>query len=142
MGYDPNVQHGLICALADQSTTAGIRWNNGTNVTTNATAEAIGTGSANTALIIGVQGSANTHAAGLAKSYNGGSYTDWFLPSYEELVKLYINRAATSTTFAAADYWSSSEFSNTDASYLDFNDGSGYTWSKTSLYRVRAIRKF
>jgi hypothetical protein len=142
VGYDPNVQHGLICALADQSTTTGIRWNNGTNVTTNATAEAIGTGSANTALIIGVQGSSNTHAAGLAKSYNVGTYTDWFLPSYDELVKLYINRSATGTSFAAADYWSSSEFSNTDASYLDFNDGSGYTWSKTSLYRVRAIRKF
>ena len=45
--------------LEDQSTTTGISWNNGTDVTTNAIATAIGTGSANTALIISVQGSSN-----------------------------------------------------------------------------------
>ena len=142
VGYDPNVQHGLICALADQSTTTGISWNNGTDVTTNAIATAIGTGSANTALIISVQGSSNTHAAGLAKSYNGGGYSDWFLPSASELRQLYNNRVATGTTFAAADYWNSSEYSNTQAYEIDFIDGLAYFSSKIAEYRVRAIRKF
>ena len=141
-GYDANVQHGLICATVDQSTTAGIRWNNGTNVTTNATALDIGLGSANTTAILSAQTTANTHAAGLAKSYNGGGYSDWFLPSYYELEQLYINRVATSTTFAATGYWSSSELSNTDAIFWNFSDGIGYSTAKSLLKRVRAIRKF
>ena len=143
-GYDANVQHGLICALADQTTTTGIRWNNGTNVTTNATATAIGSGSANTTAIIGFQGTGNTHAAGLTRGNNGGGYTDWFLPSLNELNQLYINRLAAITSYYTSPYWTSTEVSSTNARSIDFSNGSTVTagLTKTSLYRVRAIRKF
>jgi hypothetical protein len=49
---------------------------NGTHVPVSA---ALGTGLANTNLIIASCGSNN--AAGIAKAYNGGGYLDWYLPS-------------------------------------------------------------
>lgn len=44
-GYDVNVPHGLIAAIADMST--GIRLNNGSNITTGAAEIALSTGQAN-----------------------------------------------------------------------------------------------
>ena len=75
---DSTGQHGLIAATADQS--EGIQWYNGTNIVTGATGTAIGTGLTNTNAIIAAQGS-GSYAASIARDYNGGGYTDWFLPS-------------------------------------------------------------
>ena len=99
-GYVAGETHGLIAAVADQS--SGIRWNKGFSFTTGATGTAIGTGSANTDAIINVQGATETsYAAGLARAYTGGGYTDWFLPSQDELNKMYLNRATINTTAAS-----------------------------------------
>ena len=141
-GYEANLQHGLICATVDQSTTAGIRWNNGTNYNISTTSSNIGSGNTNTAAIIGSQGTSTSHAAGLAKSYNGSSYTDWFLPSSNELLQLYNNKTAAGITIAAVDYWSSTQSSTSTAEGIDFSNGYYFTDSKSVLYRVRAIRKF
>lgn len=47
---------------------------------------AIGTGFSNTNTIITSQGIiATNYAAGLVRAYTGGGYTDWYLPSKEEL---------------------------------------------------------
>ena len=90
-GYVAGETHGLIAAVQDQS--SGIRWYNGINVTTGATGTAIGTGSANTDAIINVQGPTETsYAAGLARAYTGGGHIDWFLPSKDELNKMYLNK--------------------------------------------------
>jgi hypothetical protein len=106
-GYDANVQHGLVASTADLS--SGIQWYNGTYTTTGATATAIGTGLANTNTIIANQGATSTnYAAGLARAYTGGEYTDWFLPSKDELKKLYRNKGLV-CCFAGIHYWSSSE---------------------------------
>ena len=68
---------GLACALENQST--GIQWYNGVNTTINATATAVGSGAANTTAIIDNQGPTETdYAAGLARAYNGGGFSDWF----------------------------------------------------------------
>ena len=111
-GYVAGETHGLIAAVADQS--SGIRWYNGSYVTTGATGTAIGTGSANTDAIIDAQGATETsYAAGLAKAYAAGGYTDWFLPSKDELNKMYLKKeileAVSGFTAFSVYYWSSTE---------------------------------
>ena len=140
-GYDANTQHGLIAATSDQST--GIRWYNGANTTTGATGTAIGTGLSNTNTIITSQGGTPTsYAAGLARSYTGGGYTDWYLPSKDELEKLSYNREIIGGFFNFY-YWSSSEFDESKAWFQTFFTGVQSTSVKGELRPlVRAIRSF
>lgn len=146
-GYDANTQHGLIAATSDQST--GIQWNNGSYTTTGATGTSIGTGLANTNAIIANQGATSTnYAAGLARAYRGGGFTDWYLPSNDELDKLYINKDAIGG-FSGDYYWSSSAL-NWGSSEEDdgnawgqfFYDGSYSINDKFNTNRVRAVRAF
>ncbi len=137
-GYDANVVHGLIAAPNDQST--GIQWYNGTYVTTGATATALGTGNANTNTIVAVQGN-GTYAAQLCYDLVLNGYSDWYLPSRDELNKLYINRTAIGG-FAAAYYWSSSEDSYDSAWFQVFVNGSQGNYGKFNSYYVRAVRAF
>jgi hypothetical protein len=137
-GYDANVQHGLIAATADQST--GIQWYNGGYVVTGATGTAIGTGQANTTAIVTIQG-AGSYAAQLCNDLTVGGYNDWFLPSKDELDKLYINKVAIGG-FADNTYWSSSEGDTHNAWSQYFSNGNqGYS-SKDNADRVRAVRAF
>ena len=171
-GYDPNVQHGLIVSLEDQST--AIRWNNGTNTTTGATASGYagsvgylnaGTGITNTDAIIASQGASTSSAAGLARAHRGGGYTDWYLGSSYEMLKLSgswdgqsygsgiaLNNYAApyyvpTSTFkwfngAGGSYWTSTETSSNEAVRQNFGSPSQYTAQKTDTWGVRAIRKF
>jgi len=91
--YDANMQHGLIAAPNDQTTAAGVPWLNGSTMATIGTSTAIGYGKANTDSIISHQG-AGSYAASLCKAYNGGGYSDWYLPSKAELYQLNINQIA------------------------------------------------
>jgi len=144
-GYVAGETHGLIAAADDQS--SGTQWSTepywdsvpGTDT-------AIGTGSANTDAIIAQKGSGSTYAAGLARACTDGGYTDWYLPSNDELDKLYLNRVAIGgfDTTTSSVYWSSSED----------QDGADYAWAqgfvdgiqdfcpKDTTFRVRAVRAF
>jgi len=137
-GYDANIQHGLIAATADQST--GIQWYNGSHMVTGATGTAIGTGQANTTTIVEKQGAGN-YAAQLCHDLTVGGYNDWFLPSKDELDKLFTNKVAIGG-FAGSYYWSSSEYDANNAWYQYFNDGYQYDYYKFNTYRVRAVRAF
>ncbi len=140
-GYDPSVQHGLIAATADQST--GIQWYNGSDVVTGATS-AIGTGQANTTAIVAIQG-AGSYAAQLCNDLTVGDYNDWFLPSKDELNKLYLNQVVIGgfpSDYEYYCYWSSSEGSATLAWFQLFGDGGQYNSSKFNSWRVRAVRAF
>ena len=73
------------------------RWYNGSSIATGATSAALGSGFANTNTIITSQGASTgryTYAAALARNYTGGGFTDWYLPSQNELNQLYLNRVA------------------------------------------------
>lgn len=137
-GYDPSVQHGLIAATADQST--GIQWYNGSNVVTGATGTAIGTGQANTTAIVNIQG-AGSYAVQLCDDLTVGGYNDWFLPSKDELDKLYTNKGAIGG-FADSYYWSSSEYDADYAWEQSFFDGNQGNFYKSGSQRVRAVRAF
>jgi hypothetical protein len=148
-GYIAGETHGLIAAVQDQS--SGIQWYNGSNVTTGATGTAIGTGSANTDAIIAVQGATEiSYAAGLARAYTVGSYTDWFLPSEDELNKMYLNKATINTTasanggsnFSSNYYWSSTELGYSGAWAQNFVSGSQANGYKGYTNGVRAVRAF
>jgi hypothetical protein len=139
-GYDANTPHGLVAATTHQST--GIRWYNGSFTTTGVTGTAIGTGLSNTNAIIASQGAtATSYAAGLARAYAGGGYKDWYLPSKDELNKLYLNREAIGG-FANNYYWSSTEYYDYRAWFQDFNLGSQDYYGKDGTFYVRAIRAF
>lgn len=139
-GYDANKKHGIIAATTDQST--GIQWWNGAYSLNSAFGVEIGTGLINTNYIILFQGPISTnYAAGLARAYNGGGYTDWYLPSKDELNRLYQNK----TVIGMIDYyWSSTESSITygPAWCLNFSNGTGYFNDKKNKYAVRAVRSF
>jgi hypothetical protein len=147
-GYNPAIPHGLIVATTDQS--AGIQW--GPNSTTGVTATAIGSGLNNTNTIITSQGgSASSYAASVARTYNGGGYTDWYLPSKDELQKVYDNRVAVGNNFSTdvnVRYWTSSECGcivHSDkwgAWNLYFGNGNWAQYEFANPFRVRAVRSF
>ncbi len=137
-GYDASVQHGLIAAPSDQSTS--MVWRNGSYVTTGATGTAIGTGLANTNAIIAAQGS-GTYAASICRSLTLAGYSDWYLPSKDEIKTLYINRDAIGH-FSKMNYWSSSEFDASNAWDQGFYAGGQLNSSKTFTNYVRAVRAF
>ena len=146
-GYDANTQNGLIAATTDQ---AKIRWYNGTNITTNAKGTAIGTGLSNTNTIIATQGETSTsYAAGVARAYKGGGYSDWFLPSVDELNKLYAMRVLGFGNFVTVVdfYWTSTEPQNTKFYYNMACAQYFYSGLKPNVGRngqglIRAIRAF
>jgi hypothetical protein len=152
-GYDATTQHGLIAATSDQGRlifwdrlTGSFPSYQGTN--RGATGTTIGTGFSNTSNIIASQGIiATNYAAGVARAYTGGGYTDWYLPSKDELNKLYLNRVAIGGFISNSNglYWSSSEIQSYpyhSAWLQDFSNGGPLSIFKDFDVNVRAIRSF
>ena len=137
-GYIVCETHGLIAAPSDQST--GAEWGCSGTTITGADGIAIGTGNQNTIDIMAGCATAGI-AARLCADLVLGAYSDWYLPSKDELNKLYLNNVAIGG-FANYFYWSSTEYSATDAFGFDFNDGNAGSDFKTSIHSVRAVRAF
>ena len=87
-------------------------------------------------------------AARLAATYSLNGYTDWFLPSKDELFLMYLNIGQGSTQignvgrFASDRYWSSSQVDDGHVWMLDFNDGVVTGGVKDNIHNVRAVRTF
>ncbi len=137
-GYIAGQTHGLIAAPSDQST--NIHWYNGSYTTTGATGTALGTGMANTNAIVTNQGAGN-YAAELCKDLVLNGYSDWYLPSKDELNQLYINSVAIGG-FNVGYYWSSTEIGNSTAWMQSFDGGLQYSSYKNFTNYVRAVRAF
>jgi hypothetical protein len=143
-GYDANIQKGLLAGPIIQCA----QW--GPNGVFNSDDRSIGAGLSNTNNIITGAGP-GTYAAILARNYNGGGYNDWFLPSYNELVKFCINKTAiggfTNVCPFPRNYWSSSSYiENTDNRYglsIDTNNCAllGIAF-RTNSFAFRAARYF
>ena len=138
-GYDANVVHGLIAAPTDQNNT-GIRWYDGDSTKIGETGKVIGTGNTNTNKIVTNQG-AGSYAAKLCSDLVLDGYSDWYLPSKDELNKLYINKAVVGG-YSNADYWSSTEGVYYGAWYQHFGNGYQNYFSKDVALYVRAVRAF
>jgi hypothetical protein len=141
-GYVAGQVHGLIAAIADQGT--GIAWALPAfqYTASGATGLGIGTGMADTTAIINQNGAGIAYAAGLARAYNGGGFNDWYLPSRDELARLYVSKAVIGG-FGSSSYLTSSEGDAFAAWSQRFLDGAQTDYYKDSLTgAVRAVRSF
>jgi hypothetical protein len=137
---DPSGLHGLICSKTDLSTSAV--WGCADTTIAGADGTAIGTGSNNSLDILN-----GCHTSGIAAELclnaNIEDYTDWFLPSKEELKLMYANLHQEHLgNFLNQAYWSSTEMTNVFAWQLAFNSGIVQGATKALPSGVRAIRAF
>ncbi|MEQ8416139.1 MAG: DUF1566 domain-containing protein [Imperialibacter sp.] len=147
-GYDPVTPHGLIVSTADQSTSA--YWGClGVDVG-GASGASVGTGTQNTIDIIAGCAEAGI-AARLCDELDENGYSDWFLPSIEELERIYENISIINegiianggAPFASAFYNSSTENSINESLGIHFGNGSkDFHLSKNNAYHVRSVRAF
>ena len=146
-GYVAGETHGLIAATADVGS-KNIPWGcQGTLLS--GFSSGIGSGRQNTNAILAGCSTAGI-AAQVATTYNGGGYTDWYLPSIAELQILFQNRGVVGgfdTKLVSKGgwpfYWSSSQGDDTYGTGMHFdNCGSTQDFFKSNTYRVRPIRTF
>ena len=95
-------------------------------------------------------------AVSLCSNLTLGGYSDWFLPSRDELNLMWTNLADSDSTgsnsgvtdsgnlgnFSDDVYWSSSEYGSNGAWIQYFNDGGQGHRNKVNTYYVRAVRAF
>ena len=135
-GYIAGEVHGLIAGTSDMSTAPG--W--GCSGTFIGTYTALGTGQLNTSAIINVCNTPGI-AARICNDLVQNGYDDWYLPSIDELNKLYLNRIAIGGFVLSSNYWSSSEFDANTAYVQNFGGFIGTT-NKSNFNLVRAVRSF
>ena len=137
---------GLIAATTDQS--SGAKWCSTNTSTSGADGTAIGTGAQNT---IDIEAGCTTSgtAADICANLTLGGYSDWFLPSRDEMYLMYENIGGGNALglgdvggISYYNYWTSSEYSH-NAAWL-FYSGGGYMnfMYKTQHRYVRAVRAF
>ena len=132
---------GLITAPTDQSTVT--EWGCFGTLVLGADGTAIGTGNQNT---IDIEAGCTTPgtAADICANLTLGGYSDWFLPSKDELNEMYLNLDQQGLGgFASRHYWSSTEKDNEFAWVLFFFNGFQTNFSKDfTNVNVRAVRAF
>jgi hypothetical protein len=125
--------NGLEAAPADQGR---VMWGCYSTPITGANGTAVGTGEQNTADIIA--GCDETTAASVASAYGPG----WYLPSRDELNLILVNICCKVGGISHADYWSSSQISDSFAWGIQFSNDIQYKRFKGHIFRVRAVRAF
>ena len=148
--WDENgVKKALIASLTDLGL---LPWSPVTNVLIGPTAQSWSDGLGNTDAIITQTGAPATtaYAAGIARLYLGGGFTDWYLPAAWELNMCYNSATAVNRILGANgfqtntwNYWSSTETSSNNAWRVTFKEGTGIPSVKASgggITSVRAVR--
>jgi hypothetical protein len=138
---DDSGRHGLISATSDQSTGATWGCYTETPAILFGTSQELGTGQANTTAI--VNGCAEGGiAARICDALFLDGYSDWFLPSRNELARMFTQRDEIGG-FTPNGYWSSSENTGYNAWVILFrNLGGADPEFKNQPFYVRAIRAF
>ena len=134
-----NVEHGLIVSTGETTAT----WQNSTGTVTGGISSWDGSGNTASMTI--------SNAANYVNALTDGGFTDWYLPSIDELKLLLVNRFnanksldALSATELSLDleYWSSTERDSFNAYLVRFFAGNSSDEIKTNTNSVRAVRSF
>lgn len=112
---DATGTHGMV--VTDSSIAASVSWYNGTYMVTNATGTALGTGAANTTAIVAAQGAGN-YAAYLCQNLVRGGYSDWYLPSVDEMQAAINSYTAVQIGYWGSFFWTSSEVDANNAKLI------------------------
>lgn len=145
---DPfNSWHYLEAAPVDVSNSQFI-WSTN-NLLTNVTSVELGQGFTNTSSIYSIYGNSSNYAARLTVDWVYGGFSDWVLPSFNELklMKEQLFDQGVGNFSNAATYWSSSEDPNysTNAWTVKMSntlENLYITQGKNLLFKVRAVRRF
>jgi len=138
-GYIQGEIHGIIAAPTDQSN--DVEWGCLGKDLPGSDNSNIGSGKQNTLDIINGCNSP-VIAARICSELVLNGYSDWYLPSIDELGKVYQNRYAIGG-FSTKYYWSSTEGMTNNAWYHNFEVGSTpYFLVKNFTMNVRAVRSF
>lgn len=156
--------HGIVASKHDILTTPPAdtpypgmtRWMASGSVSAS-TSTAMFTGLTNTNAIYAEEGVTPQYAAKLCKDYAEGGFTDWYLPSKDELALVFSlrdtigNFLEIDASTARAHYWSSSKATSSTAWVCQFYDSGSFTAgmfitqdgnTSGDSSRVRAIRNF
>jgi hypothetical protein len=143
------VEHGLVVALNNQSTSQ--TWSNVTGTQIGATAQSSWNGLTNSNAIVAQNGHTSS-AAKLCVDLVSGGQSDWYLPSVDELSLLWHNRFNVNKTLSTIGgasilpffdvFWTSSEYLALNAWYFNFGNGYAINIAKSTAFYVRAIRAF
>jgi hypothetical protein len=145
---DETGQHGLVAAMEDIE--GVFEWGCYGESVNGADGQAIGTGYQNILDIVN-QGCSTENggvtAAQAALDAEINSYSDWYLPSYDELREMYntIGKGGSDGNiggFADLYYWSSSENNDLNAWYVFFGNGYTASFGKYGTFEVRVIRAY
>ena len=126
-----------------------VQWG-ASNIDVPGTGTAIGSGKRNTEILVEHfrRAGESGRAAQLCVALNFDGFTDWFLPSKDELNLMYQNLSKKGWgSFTNLRYWSSSQGNSTKAWYQYLGDGQQYgtqdvATGKNASFSVRAIRAF
>lgn len=143
------VNKALVASLTNLSTSLPWTVTAQQAVLIGATAQSLFDGLTNTNAIIAQTGAAATtaYAAGIARLFAGGSFSDWYLPALWELNILFnsaviVNRILGTTNgfLTSTNYWSSTEVGATSAWNKSLFDNSDANNGKNAGRAVRAVR--
>lgn len=141
------VERALVLSVDDLSTDRMMFGEFGT-----CKANSLDNGKENTSILLKCMGDKRETAATLCANYRAGGFTDWYLPSIKELVKvvpvfdllnekLKNDNNPQTIEIPKQTYWSSSEVNKQDVWMCTFLNGFHGYYRKDLKYRVRAVRE-
>jgi hypothetical protein len=150
---DAGGAHGLVCTETDLGVAF---WGGKWRIDARGNGIANGEGLANSRKILELASTFNMQqgihiakkldvvtAARLCLESDHNGFTDWYLPTIDELRLIYLHlKARKLATFDAPNYWSSNEDFESTAFYFYFGNGSVRSINKTTMFSVRGVRRF